>query len=190
MLRRILLVALAVVVLIGAGVAALVIASRVLPAREKGVQVLQFRAHVQNLDVGRGSAQAPDGKVTADLIEDPVGSAHGTIFEDVKVGADDAMRSFSVFFKKGSSRRAQFMLSYLEGERSKTYFAVVDLNSITVPASDGDLSITNEGSGWFKLDLAGANPRMTSARIQVVPSIGEPAQPGSLYIWNPRLTDR
>src|SRR5262245_39074209 len=154
-------------------------ASRGIPLFEQG------KAVASNLMVTPNAGAGPEG-ARATRLEDN-SPDYGVLFEDLPATPGMA-GTFSVDLKAGTSPLVQLVMIY-SGGTQKVYYVYVDTSDMKATSSEGDVTITDLGNGWWRVRLSGANDNSgnTSLRLSLYPRHGKPEDTGSLYIANSRL---
>jgi SAM-dependent methyltransferase len=148
--------------------------------------VFDQAAQQQNIMITRDAAPAPDGSLTAILLED-ASPHYATMFEDFAVPDDTCMHCFSIDVKAGTSPLAQIVMAFIGGSPC-IYHAFIDTVVMSIEGN-GTICRKRLGDGWFRISLAGANNASgnKTLRLQVYPRHGRADDTGTLYVANARL---
>jgi hypothetical protein len=120
--------------------------------------------------VSSNVATAPDGTSTADQVVDTVANSAHFVQQSVTVSSSSADYTATCYFKSGARVFAFLQMQHATGQ----VFVGIDLTggtlgSITTNAgwTNSRASITNEGNGWFRVDLT-SNKTSADASVMVL----------------------
>jgi hypothetical protein len=128
---------------------------------------------------------APDGSMTADLINDTDTDASRFFIQNIVPSDNDSLtKTFSIHLKEGSAATTLLAIYFTGGTTTSNamYITWAD-HSIT----DGTLE--SVGDGWYRasISLANNSSGTTHVRGRVWPSSNSAGDTGSVYLWGGQL---
>lgn len=113
---------------------------------------------------------------------------YGVIYQDLLVADDDSVHTISIDLKRGTSSRSQIVMQFLGGTE-RIFHVYLNTDRMSPDGSEGHVTRTHLGAGWYRVTLSGANNRSgnTILRVLLYPRHGRPEDVGSLSVANARF---
>jgi hypothetical protein len=130
---------------------------------------------------------APDGSITADLINDTDTSGNSFYINQTLSTPDDSLeRTFSIYLKEGTALETELKLIYI-GNSNTLASAIINWSSHTV--NNG--TIESVGNGWYRISVSHANNLSGNESVvsRLYPATDESDLTGSVYVWGGQLEE-
>jgi hypothetical protein len=131
---------------------------------------------------------APDGSMTADLINDTDTDASRFFIQNIVSSDNDSLtKTFSIHLKEGSAATTLLAIYFTGGTTiAKTALITWSNNSI-----DSGATLESLGNGWYRayISLANNSSGTTHVRGRVFPSSNSSGNTGSVYLWGGQIVE-
>jgi len=144
-----------------------------------------------NVTVTANTTTAPDGTLTADTGTISVGGTDSAIVQSIFVANNSSAYTYSFYVKRVASEvGVRFDMRFIGGTSTLNYACLLTWSTLTITKGGAvatSTSITDVGSGWYRISVTASNNSTgnTVAQLWVYPSaslIG-PVEAGSVYLW-------
>lgn len=139
-----------------------------------------------SVTVTANQAYAPNGALTADLLDDASGAVAGTVAQAITVPDNSDWHTFTIYIKQGTAAVTRLVLAYSGGTGASLTVDVTWAGTPTISAG----SLTDAGGGWWRIALSLANNALgnTTLTATIYPAGGTAASTGTVYGWGAQIS--
>lgn len=129
---------------------------------------------------------APNGQLTADLLNDASGAVAGTVAQAITVPDNSDTYTWTVYLKQGTGAVTRLLLAYSVGTGTSLTVDITWAGTPTVTAG----SLEDVGGGWWRFTLSQANNGTgnTTLTATIYPAGSTAADTGTVYAWGAQLS--